>query len=201
MHNTNEIRVKSQNPDPQDLSLGINLRWKIGLAIQINLPQLQEKRELSNGPRFSYLPLLLLLLLLRATPMGGTPVPFTWSFSTPVVVPFQFSRQTIPRFTAPPSLYRANIANIPTRCVIDFQWRSTASHTRGKFIDDRASSIPTRYSGHASTITRIDTQTFPFTGIEGGREKENVMSRFPRIFDALTLKLKAVASKSGLLRA
>ncbi|PBC34525.1 Peroxidasin [Apis cerana cerana] len=26
MHNTNEIRVKSQNPDPQDLSLGINLR-------------------------------------------------------------------------------------------------------------------------------------------------------------------------------
>lgn len=45
MHNTNEIRVKSQNPDLQDLSLGINLRWKVGLAIQINLPPTSRKKR------------------------------------------------------------------------------------------------------------------------------------------------------------
>lgn len=120
-------------------------------------------------------------------------------------VPLLKTNDPPPLCHVPPFLYRANTPNIPTRCVIDFQWRSTASHTRGKFIDDRAPPFDSNSIQwtRISTITHIDTQTFPFTGIEREREKQERIECYvavsANIFDAL--KLKAVSSKSGLFDA
>ena len=107
-----------------------------------------------------------LLLLLRANGWHTSSVHLKFLDACRGSVPLLKTNDPPPLCHVPPSLYRANTPNIPTRCVIDFQWRSTAS--RKIYRRSRAS-----FRFELDTVdTHIDHNAYRYANFSVYRNRE-----------------------------